>query len=210
MAHDRKPLKTSLTVLDGPEAKAAVGAFKALLSYTGDRPNPNPQGMALQFLNFGYGKPDMQSELYMQILKQLTDPPAEFSKTKGWEMLVLCLWNFAPPTGLDDFVSVFCAENHPEGHRLVSLMHKTQHDGARYSEAAMMPSYEQLPAILSAFFAESETQSRSRWSVDESAKPVLPDDRIMNRMRQSMVRMGHPDPALQAKDRPCRELANLD
>merc|ERR1719198_2119818 len=102
LKHDRKPLKTSLTLLDGPVAKEATAAFKALLSFTGERPSANPQGVALQFLKGGYGKPDLQAELYMQILKQLTDSPSEFCTNKCWELLVLCLWNYAPPHGLDD------------------------------------------------------------------------------------------------------------
>ena len=195
LSHQRNPIKTSLTLLDGPIAKTACAAFKALLGYTGDRPNANPDGVALQFLTAGYDNPDVQAELYMQIIKQLTDSPTEFCRTQCWNMLVLCLWNYAPPHGLDDFLTVFCLEQHAEGHRFVSLMHKTQNEGALYGSASRMPSYEQLPAILNGFFSVEQTRSRSRWSIDEGTRPVSLDDGLMTRMRMSMSKIGYPEGA---------------
>ena len=58
-----------------------------------------------------------------------------------------------------------------------------------------MPSYEQLPAILNGFFSVEQRHSRSRWSIDEGARPLSLDDGLLTRMRASMTRIGYPEGA---------------
>lgn len=59
------------------------------------------------------GSSAIKTELYVQLLKQLSDNPNGASETKGWEMLALMLSCFPPPEIFENFVAMFIRKNVP-------------------------------------------------------------------------------------------------
>lgn len=57
------------------------------------------------------GSAAVKTELYVQVLKQLTENPNITSESKGWEMLALMLSCFAPPETFENFVAMFIRKN---------------------------------------------------------------------------------------------------
>ena len=53
------------------------------------------------------GSAALKTELYVQLLKQLSENPNPASEAKGWELLALLLSCFAPPEIFADFVAMF-------------------------------------------------------------------------------------------------------
>jgi hypothetical protein len=72
----------------------------------------DPETLAVEFLKTGMeGSTAVKTELYVQVLKQLTDNPNINSEVKGWEMLALMLSCFAPPEIFENFVAMFIRKN---------------------------------------------------------------------------------------------------
>lgn len=49
----------------------------------------------------------IRTELYVQLMKQLSENSNESSVQKGWELMALCLSTFAPPENIQNFVAMF-------------------------------------------------------------------------------------------------------
>ena len=124
--------------------------------------------MAVQVLHAGVEKPDLRPEIYMQIIKQLRNNGSADSMKRYWELLALALMSFAPGTGCDDFVHVFCARHaEDKGQKFISLLHTAQYEGGQ-----PLPAAAEIPSLLSGFFARAV---RSRFSfIEEAGSVALP------------------------------------
>jgi hypothetical protein len=72
----------------------------------------DPDTLAVEFVNCGLqGSQALQVELYVQLMKQLTQNPSPISIAKGWEMMVLLISSFPPPTPIENYVLMFIREN---------------------------------------------------------------------------------------------------
>ena len=164
----KAPIHISLTELEPELSKEATQLFKCLLAYAGERPNPYPPAMAVQVLHAGVEKPDLRPEIYMQIIKQLRNNGSADSMKRYWELLALALMSFAPGTGCDDFVHVFCARHaEDKGQKFISLLHTAQYEGGQ-----PLPAAAEIPSLLSGFFARAV---RSRFSfIEEAGSVALP------------------------------------
>ena len=144
----RNPIPTSLTQLEPAHVKEALQLFKAVLMYAGERPHAYPPAVAHQVLTSGHTHPELRSEIYLQIIKQLRNNPGADSRRRYWELLTLMLMTFAPGPGCDDYVHVFCKKQAEDGgQKLISLLHTLQYDGNKPPPT----SPDEIPLILTGF-----------------------------------------------------------
>ncbi|XP_053780553.1 unconventional myosin-VIIa isoform X3 [Desmodus rotundus] len=101
-SHTREPLKQALLkkLLGSEElSQEACMAFIAMLKYTGDYPSKRVRSvneLTDQIFEGALKAEPLKDEVYVQILKQLTDNHIRYSEERGWELLWLCTGLFPP------------------------------------------------------------------------------------------------------------------
>jgi Rho GTPase-activating protein 39 len=67
--------------------------------------------LAVEYINAGLqGNESLRTEMYVQVMKQLSSNPTSASTDKGWEMMVLLLSSFPPPPPIENHVLTFIRE----------------------------------------------------------------------------------------------------
>ncbi|XP_025784399.1 unconventional myosin-VIIa [Puma concolor] len=100
--HTREPLKQALLkkILGSEElSQEACMAFIAMLKYMGDYPSKRTRSvneLTDQIFEGALKAEALKDEVYVQILKQLTDNHIRYSEERGWELLWLCTGLFPP------------------------------------------------------------------------------------------------------------------
>ncbi|XP_043337844.1 unconventional myosin-VIIa isoform X7 [Cervus canadensis] len=100
--HTREPLKQALLkkILGSEElSQEACMAFIAVLKYMGDYPSKRMRSvneLTDQIFEGALKAEPLKDEVYVQILKQLTDNHIRYSEERGWELLWLCTGLFPP------------------------------------------------------------------------------------------------------------------
>ncbi|XP_052508245.1 unconventional myosin-VIIa [Budorcas taxicolor] len=101
-SHTREPLKQALLkkILGSEElSQEACMAFIAVLKYMGDYPSKRMRSvneLTDQIFEGALKAEPLKDEVYVQILKQLTDNRIRYSEERGWELLWLCTGLFPP------------------------------------------------------------------------------------------------------------------
>ncbi|XP_070480104.1 unconventional myosin-VIIa isoform X5 [Equus przewalskii] len=101
-SHTREPLKQALLkkILGSEElSQEACMAFIAVLKYMGDYPSKRMRSvneLTDQIFEGALKAEPLKDEVYVQILKQLTDNHIRYSEERGWELLWLCTGLFPP------------------------------------------------------------------------------------------------------------------
>ncbi|XP_075402443.1 unconventional myosin-VIIa isoform X2 [Tenrec ecaudatus] len=112
-SHTREPLKQALLkkILGSEElSQEACMAFIAMLKYMGDYPSKRTRSvneLTDQIFEGALKAEPLKDEVYVQILKQLTDNHIRYSEERGWELLWLCTGLFPPSTILLPHVQRF-------------------------------------------------------------------------------------------------------
>uniref|UniRef100_A0A914Z2R1 Rho GTPase-activating protein 39 n=1 Tax=Panagrolaimus superbus TaxID=310955 RepID=A0A914Z2R1_9BILA len=77
--------------------KYASSVFKLIMSYMGDKKSKTvPEQTALSILELRQEKPIINDEIFLQIMKQLTENAKADSVRRGWELLGILLFFFTP------------------------------------------------------------------------------------------------------------------
>eukprot|EP01101_Sappina_pedata_P000699 TRINITY_DN10891_c0_g1_i2.p1 TRINITY_DN10891_c0_g1~~TRINITY_DN10891_c0_g1_i2.p1 ORF type:complete len:1456 (-),score=681.29 TRINITY_DN10891_c0_g1_i2:96-4436(-) len=102
-------IHASLTRIDPLQAKdkEAVICFKNLMGYMGDKNINYPQMLAQENIQKGIDQPVIRDEIFVQIIKQLTNNPNPSSVQKGWTMMELCLKHFPPSRTFENYLEIF-------------------------------------------------------------------------------------------------------
>ncbi|KAM6157817.1 unconventional myosin-VIIa isoform 1-T1 [Rhynchocyon petersi] len=101
-SHTREPLKQALLkkILGSEElSQEACMAFIAMLKYMGDYPSKRTRSvneLTDQIFEGALKAEPLKDEMYVQILKQLTDNHIRYSEERGWELLWLCTGLYPP------------------------------------------------------------------------------------------------------------------
>jgi hypothetical protein len=97
LKHQKALLHRSLMALETKELnKLALRIHKNVLGYMGDKQWSFPATLAQTILQTALEEPAICDEIYVQILKQLTENPKAESVTKGWQLLCMCVGTFPP------------------------------------------------------------------------------------------------------------------
>ncbi|KAL5112725.1 hypothetical protein TcWFU_008437 [Taenia crassiceps] len=90
----------------------------------------------------GVDHPQMRDEIYCQILKQITNNPCVYSRSRGWILLILCASCF-PPTRFDTALRAYLKSNTSDyAKTCLKRLNRIHQTGAR----SMPPSYMELRA----------------------------------------------------------------
>jgi len=112
LRHQLKPLPTSLSQLDKGLREEGVQLFKSVLGYMGDAVYQFPLMLAVELVEkAAAGGPALQTELYMQLMKQLLHNPNPESEHKGWQLMALSLQCFPPDAMVEHFLEYFLREH---------------------------------------------------------------------------------------------------
>eukprot|EP00750_Incisomonas_marina_P022284 INCI4960.7.p1 GENE.INCI4960.7~~INCI4960.7.p1 ORF type:complete len:1415 (-),score=279.01 INCI4960.7:1692-5936(-) len=92
------PIPTSLTSLNPATAKVAVLMFRNVLGYCGEAHHPYPDTLAEDIIVHGLNEPQLQDELFCQLMKQLSGNskrrrPESYSR--AWALMCLLLRAFS-------------------------------------------------------------------------------------------------------------------
>ncbi|KAI6182634.1 Rho GTPase-activating protein 39 [Aphelenchoides bicaudatus] len=94
----KDPIKTPLlAITDKKLKKRAISTFKNIQRYMLDRKIKTSQdAIVMSLLEDGGSNNQLTDEIFVQIIKQLTDNPLPPSVRKGWELLSILLFFFVP------------------------------------------------------------------------------------------------------------------
>jgi len=105
----------SLLDLNKENNKLAMQIHKDLLGYMGDKQMPFPAMLAQDILRKGYEYKPIRDEIYMQIIKQLTQNPRPESVAKGWQIMCMCVGTFPPSFDFENFLLHYIIEKRDKG-----------------------------------------------------------------------------------------------
>ena len=129
--HQSKPIMTSLTQLDRGSREEAVNAFKNILGFCQDATYQYPMMLVQELISQCLaGGADLQTEVYIQLMKQLSGNPSPTSTHLAWQLLTLCLQCFPPDSAVEHFVERFLRTHTGDTHArtLIKLMLGTIND----------------------------------------------------------------------------------
>lgn len=105
----------SLTDLNKENNKLAIQIHKDLLGYMGDKQLPFPAMLAQDILRKGYEYKPIRDEIYLLIVKQLTNNPRPESVAKGWQVMCMCVGTFPPSPDFENFLLHYIIEKRDRG-----------------------------------------------------------------------------------------------
>ncbi len=105
----------SLTDLNKENNKLAIQIHKDLLGYMGDKQLPFPAMLAQDILRKGYEYKAIRDEIYLLIIKQLTNNPRPESVAKGWQVMCMCVGTFPPSPEFENFLLHYIIEKRDRG-----------------------------------------------------------------------------------------------
>jgi len=112
LMHSTKDLGDPLTNLQS-QADTAIANFTNLQYWMGDRLVSEIQRATLPDRITGVAKlsPSMADEVYVQLMKQLTENPSHGSLRRGYELMLSCCQTVAPSQDLHDYLHHFLMRN---------------------------------------------------------------------------------------------------
>lgn len=116
--------------------KIAMKMFKNVLVYMEDREGDQVLEAGQEVLVTGLGTKALRDEIYVQLMKQLTDNPSKKSMRLGWNLMALCCVTFPPSNKLDYYLEQFLRSKANEDLEKQSLkvlekLHNTLFQGER-------------------------------------------------------------------------------
>jgi len=132
LRHQTKPIPTSLTQIEHGLRTDAVQSFRCVQGFMGDSVHGYPLTLVQEMLAKALaGGAPLQTEVYVQLMKQLVDNPSGKSEKLGWSLFALWLQAFPPDAGVEDFVEWFVRSRAtPRPAAYLRLLYATKRRGA--------------------------------------------------------------------------------
>lgn len=117
LQHDPEHLRQSLTNLAPAHEQAARKNFTNLLRCMGDKPSPVKGDLAEPIVKLAKKEKVLRDEVYVQLMKQLTDNPSTKSMLAGWELFHSLVKEELPTDELCEFLRGFLERStNPDEH----------------------------------------------------------------------------------------------
>merc|ERR1712137_449791 len=78
-----------------------------MMRFMGDRVMSFPNMLAREVLEKGIQEPDLRDEIYVQIIKQVTNNPNPSSTEKGWKVMNMSLNCFPPSREFENYLEIY-------------------------------------------------------------------------------------------------------
>jgi hypothetical protein len=128
--HTRQPIHAALTEMDSKKGKVACRMFKNIMGFMGDRAYESPMLLAEEVLRTALQEPYLRTEVYCQLIKQMTKNPSPESIKRGWQLMCLCLETF-PPGEFENYLEIWLRQTAQPADKYVRMLHATVYGGAR-------------------------------------------------------------------------------
>jgi len=102
-----KPIQKSILDIDADLSKVAIQNHRAILQYCGELSNSFPSAMAGYVLVRGQETPELADEIYVQLIKQMTENPKPKSEDRAWCLMCMCSRAFPPSLEFEPFLLNF-------------------------------------------------------------------------------------------------------
>jgi myosin heavy subunit len=177
--HTPNPIHVALTRgMLSQMQKEALRAFKTIMCYMGDRQNTtDPMFLAKDVVAKALEFSELRSEIYMEILKQLSSNPSPPSLEKGWTLLAICLDIFPPGKEFENYLEYWIRKcDRQDKDRYIKLFHQTVYGGAK----AVLPSDAEITSIIQGKSTRPVTkpdysnQEEKNYAPPVHSKPALP------------------------------------
>jgi hypothetical protein len=120
--HTRDHIHESLTKLSNPKLNVkALECFTSIRVVMGDKIASNSMQEAKDLLVKVRKNPELKEEVYIQLMKQLTDNADPAKISKGWRLFALCLKNFTSRV-LEDMIFSFIRNRSGNSSELLRLL----------------------------------------------------------------------------------------
>jgi len=109
LSHSPNEIKEALTAVPIRLETRALQTFRDILGWMLDRPVPDVQrkGLAQDIIDTAKAEPDIADEIYVQVMKQLTQNPSARSTRAGWDLLLMLTQTVDPSPILEEFTRAF-------------------------------------------------------------------------------------------------------
>lgn len=172
LVHVTAPIHTCLCRdVPASEVKNAKLMFKNMLMFMGDkRYSGDVDALASELVTIAMNSSDdsLRSEVYVQLMKQLTKNPNPESNRKGWRLMGLLLKYIMPSETLEDYLICFLMQRKSAGtyQAYVSTFHelKYRNSGETYVPPQRPPSQMEVKRLMDSV---QNRDFRSRYSMKE-------------------------------------------
>jgi len=149
----KETIPTSLTnIEDKLLLKDAVRNFKNILAWSGDKTVQYPVMVAREVVEKGIQCEGLRDEIYVQIIKQITNNPTPESTTQLWHLMQLCLLHFPPTPLFEHYLEAWLRDKGGDSHwYTVSTLHETQEHGVK-----PVPSAEQIETMTKQHYSATK------------------------------------------------------
>jgi len=125
-------IHTPLTKVEPSSSRTlAVTCFKSVMAYMGDRQYAQPVMLSQQLVGHCLAHKEIRTEIYCQIIKQLTANPSHDSEIRGWELIIICLASFRPSVDFENYLEFFVRSFAVPAHKYIQTLHQTAFAGDR-------------------------------------------------------------------------------
>jgi len=163
----KHPIHTSLTDIEDPlMLKLAKKAFKNVLGYMMDKKYPYPSTLAQELLQTGIDNPPIRSEIYCQIIKQITEHPMPQNKQRGYHLLALCCDNFPPSPDFENYLEMYLRNVPEASSKYIAALRDVQYSPPKTTA----PTPDQIDSFVSAFFNPGDPTGQSKFCVLKELK----------------------------------------
>ena len=138
-------------------SKELLAQYKNLHGYLGCKRSAYPDNLAEEWLTYGLKNRAMRAELFVSLMKQLTDCQNDQIAARGWELLIAALSHFPPPKPLEDFVSFFVKKRAP--HAWSSRLERLAHNSIKRGDAAPIEKSRSVKKAMATFSAAASEQA---------------------------------------------------
>jgi len=174
----KHPIHTSLTDIEDPlMLKLAKKAFKNVLGYMMDKKYPYPSTLAQELIQSAIENPPIRSEIYCQIIKQITEHPTPSNKQRGYHLLALCCDNFPPGPDFENYLEMYLRNVPEASSKYIAALRDTQF-GVQKNTA---PTPDQIDSFVGDFFNPVNPTAESKFCVLKELKTTqYPDEFFEN------------------------------
>ncbi|CAK9003080.1 High molecular weight form of myosin-1 (High molecular weight form of myosin I) (HMWMI) [Durusdinium trenchii] len=111
LSYQKNVIPKSILELEKDLNKMALNVHKSILGYCGEQLMSFPATLAQDILIKGLEQPDLVDEVYVQLMKHLTNNPKPESVGRAWQLMCMAVGTFPPSSDFEYYLLNFLLEH---------------------------------------------------------------------------------------------------